>query len=164
MICFDTSPVIWGVQAVARSQQSDMVEQMQAFLRYLQREKIRIMVPTPVVFEYLVPFDQTERAKQLEVMERLFIMPSFDIKASLIAADLMGGKKAIDSAQQQGGRRQEIRIDAQIVAIALANGAEKIISHDPHVKTIAQNRIPVEKVPIIEEQAEMELPDRKQND
>ena len=115
------------------------------------------MVPTPVVFEYLIPFEQRERAKELERLERLFIIPPFDLRASLIAADLMGNQDAIAAAREQGRRRQEVRIDAQIVAVALANGA--IISPDSHVKTIAQGRIPVEEVPVIVEQGEMDLPE-----
>ena len=44
-----------------------------------------MMLPTPVVFEYLIPFGQQERTKQLEILERHFIMPPFDLRTSLIA-------------------------------------------------------------------------------
>ena len=33
-----------------------------------------------------------------------------------------------------------------------SNGAEKIVSHDSHMKTIAQDRISVEEIPEISEQ------------
>ena len=54
--------------------------------------------------------------------------------------------------------RSHIRIDAQIAAIAIAQNAEEIISHDPHMRTVAQNRIPVIELPDIPEQGRFEFP------
>ena len=152
MICLDTSPVIWGVQSTANKSQTELISRMGAYLRYLKETRIPIMVPSPVVFEYLVPFNKEEKPVQIELIERLFIVPSFDLAAAAIAAELTGNKALLKDLQDQGANRQKLRIDAQIVAIAIAQNAEKIISHDPHLKSIAQEKITVDEIPIIEEQ------------
>ena len=86
MICLDTSPVIWGVQSTANKSQTELISRMGAYLRYLKETRIPIMVPSPVVFEYLVPFNKEEKPIQIELIERLFIVPSFDLAAAAIAA------------------------------------------------------------------------------
>ena len=90
MICLDTSPVIWGVQSTANKSQTELISRMGAYLRYLKETRIPIMVPSPVVFEYLVPFNKEEKPIQIELIERLFIVPSFDLAAAAIAAELTG--------------------------------------------------------------------------
>jgi hypothetical protein len=46
----------------------------------------------------------------------------------------------------------KVRTDAQIIAVAIAQGAEKVITHDDHFKTLAKGKIAIEEVPIIREQ------------
>jgi predicted nucleic acid-binding protein len=53
----------------------------------------------------------------------------------------------------------KLRTDAQIIATAIVNQAEKIISHDPDFTKIAQGRISVEEVPNIQTQMDIEFSD-----
>ena len=158
MICFDTSPIIWGVQGEAKSTQSDMVIRTKRYIKHLAEKKERIMIPTPALTEYLLHFPPDEQQKQRQIIEGSFIVPAFDIRASVVAAELLGNtelfQRIIDS-----GELDKIRVktDAQIIAIGIVNEAEKIISHDLNFRKLAQKRIPVEEVPIIQTQLKMEF-------
>ena len=50
-----------------------------------------------------------------------------------------------------------VSIDAQIIAIAIVNHAEKIISHDTNLMKLANQKIVVEEVPVIQAQLNMEF-------
>ncbi len=156
MICFDTSPVIWGVQGKAKPDQAYMVERTKRYIRYLDEKKTRIMIPAPVLFEYLLHFNQKEQEEQRRTIEKHFIVPSFDIHACELAAELQGNTQLIQEIISTGDLDKiKVRTDAQIIAIAIVNQAEKIISHDPHFKTLAQGRIAIEEVPVIHTQMEL---------
>lgn len=156
MICFDTSPIIWGVQGVARSGQGEMIDRTKHFIEHLAREKKRIMIPTPALTEYLLGFPPKEQKEQRRVIETNFVVPAFDIPAVEVAAELLGDTEAIREMRKRGEYdKMRVSIDAQIIAIAIVNRAEKIISHDPRLAKLAQGRIPVESVPVIHTQLEM---------
>jgi len=158
MICFDTSPIIWGVQGVARRGQDEMVDRTKRYIEYLTEEKKRIMIPTPALTEYLVHFDPKEQKEQKRVIESNFIVPAFDIPAVEVAAELLGDTEAIREMRDTGEYDKiRVSIDAQIIAIAIVNQAEKIISHDPRLTKLAHRRILVEPVPVIQTQLKMEF-------
>ena len=109
--------------------------------------KIDQVISSRILSEYLVPFNPTERIKQAEAIGRFFMIAPFDTVASIIAAELVGNKELLKDLQEKGADRQKLKIDTFIVGIAIAQNAERIISHDPHLKRIAQDRISVEEVP-----------------
>ena len=152
MVCFDTMVVLWGIQSYAGDSQHPMINRTKRYLRELSEEGKSIMIPAPVVFECLTSLSDEEMRVQQMLMESSFFIPAFDMAASVEAARLMGNKEAVDRAKNIGAKRENLKVDAQIAAIAILNGAEKIISHDSHMKTIAQDRISVEEIPEISEQ------------
>lgn len=158
MICFDTSPIIWGVQGEAKSTQSDMVIRTKRYIKYLADKKERIMIPTPALTEYLLHFPPEEQQKQRQIIEGSFIVPAFDIHASVVAAELLGNTELVQNIVAKGDiDKIKVRTDAQIIATAIVNQAQKIISHDPDFRKLAQKRITVEEVPIIQTQLNMEF-------
>lgn len=156
MICFDTGPIIWGVQGKATRGQEHMVSRTKRYIRYLRNQKQAIMVPTPVVAEYLIPFNPQEQQEQVRVFERGFFIPSFDLPAALVAAELEHDSGLIKAIRRGSDvDRNRLRVDAQILAIAIVNMAEKVITADPHLKSLAQDKIAVTEVPDIHEQPEL---------
>ena len=155
MICFDTSVLIWGVQGRARPGQADMVERTRKYIRHLSEKKQQIMVPSPVVQEYLRGFESPLLEEQARLIERSFFVPALDFRAAVLAAQLQPRRDAAPSERAEAIDRQSVRVDAQVVAIAIANHAEKIISGDPHLSKLAQGWIPVEDVPSIPEQMKL---------
>lgn len=158
MICLDTNALIWGVQGLSSSDPPADAKRMAAYLRHLTKEGTRIMVPAPVAYEFLSGVERDEISANIEMLEKLFYLPAFDIPASAVAAQLNGNSKLVKELAQGGVDKQRLRIDAQIVAIAIVQNADMIISDDPHLKAMAQGRIRIEPVPDITEQTDLFQP------
>jgi len=153
MICFDTHVLIWGVQGVARNGQEHLVAKAKQYIRHLDAKHERIMVPAPVVGEYLIGFDDKDRDAQQELLQRLFFVPALDMHAATVQAKIEGNKELLRELRDRFGLdRQQIRIDAQILAVAIVNNADRVISHDPHMLILAQGRVAVGELPDIHEQ------------
>lgn len=156
MICFDTTPLIWGIQGVADPEHSAMIQRTRRYIRHLKRTQTRIIVPAPVATEYLQGFPAEEQDEQRKALEASFMIPAFDLRAAAEAARIEANKELITSVRQQGTvRRQALKIDAQILAVALVNNATAIVTSDPHFRKLAAGRILVHEVPDIAEQPDL---------
>ncbi len=156
MICFDTMVLIWGVQGWASPQQKEMVSRTKRYISTLADDNERIMIPTPAVTEYLQGFEPRERKRQLQLLERHFIIVSYDLPAAYLAADLghrAGGPKTVGDIP-----RQAVKTDIEILATAIAHGATSIITNNlGHFEKLAAGRIHVSEVPTIPEQQPLKL-------
>ena len=129
-----------------------MINRTRAFLKDLSEKGKQIMIPSPVVLESLLTLSEEEMLKQQVILQSRFFVPSFDLPASVEAANLLNNREVIQKLRDGGARREHLKIDAQIASIAIVHGAEKIISHDKYLKSIVQNKISVEEVPLVSEQ------------
>lgn len=156
MICFDTMVLIWGVQGSASSKQPKIVDRTKRYVASLAKANERIIVPTPAVTEYLQFFDPRERRRQLQLLERHFIIVSYDLPAAYLAADLAyraGGTKATEDIP-----RQAVKTDIEILATAIVHGATSIITNNlNHFERLAAGKILVSEVPAIPEQQPLDL-------
>jgi hypothetical protein len=110
------------------------------------------MIPTPALAEYLQGFDNEERKRQLQVLERHFFIPAFNLPAAYLAAGLA---RAADPSSAEIPR-QSVKTDIQILATAIVNGAARIITADrQHFHQLAGGRIEVSEVPEIHEQPKL---------
>ena len=157
MVCLDTQVVIWGVQGTARESQKPMIARARSYLEYLQKGNRQIMIPAPVLFEYLLGFDSSkQKQRQREIIEKHFFVPSLDVPSAALAAELLGNTENLKTLKKDHERRREqVKVDAQIVAIAITHGAAEIISHDPAFSKIAGGKILVKEIPVVEEQHEL---------
>jgi len=131
MICLDTNLLIFGLQKKAALELSHEAEAAAHFLQELMEgEGNEAMIPPIVLTEYLQGFpDPRLRSKQYEILAENFFIPSFDAHAAKIAADIavhLGKLKAIK--ELSGVPKLELRADIQIIATALANNADTIIT------------------------------------
>ena len=153
MICFDTSIVIWGVQGTAGSAQGEMIRRTKRYIEHLAEKGEKVMIPAPALAEYLVHFDPADQRKQRQAVEKNFLVPAFDVHAAALAAELLGNTELLKEIIKTGDvDRIKVKTDAEIIATAIVNGAEKIISHDPDFAKLAQGKIKVEEVPHIQAQ------------
>jgi predicted nucleic acid-binding protein len=113
-----------------------------------------IMVPAPVAAEYLQGFDDSERKEQLAALDRNFFVPSFDLRAAEIAAELSRREDVRDLYDEWD--RQKVKTDIQIIAIAIAYGARMIVTDNvKEFRAIAAGRIAISEVPDVGEQASL---------
>lgn len=130
-----------------------MIERTKNYLKFLYEQKKRIMIPAPVVGEFLVKFNDTERNDLIQVIEKSFYVPSFDIRAAGLAAELTGNQSIISEIKETTDINKAcLKVDAMIVAIAILHNAEMIVTNDPHLAKLAQGRIQVNQVPVIPDQ------------
>jgi hypothetical protein len=121
------------------------------------------MLPAPVVAEYLAGFPEDEQASQASLIEQLFFVPAFDLRAAEVAAQLRTAKRGREALKElaQSGQMDKpaLSTDLQIIAIAIVQKAEFIISHDAHFPKLAQGRMKMQEVPTISEQQPLKYPE-----
>src|SRR5947209_20458618 len=89
-ICFDTSPLIWGVRKEAEPEQYHMIERTHLYIQHLTDSGFAIMVPSPVVAEYFVGATDTQ-IHEAELLRRGFVIPAFDQTDAILAVKLQRG-------------------------------------------------------------------------
>jgi predicted nucleic acid-binding protein len=153
IVCLDTNVLIWGIRAFASPGQEQMLEDAKALVQKLDQENHRVIIPSPVIFEYLVGFDDRKRIKKVqdELSKRFEIVP-FDSLAAYICADIWLEKnqgKTIAPELKEFGPKAFLKVDCQIVAIAKSRNAEIIYSHDSRKSLInfAEGHINVCNIP-----------------
>jgi predicted nucleic acid-binding protein len=101
---------------------------------------VRIGIPAPVLAEYLVRANEASQGL-LDAMTSTFkvqILP-FDARAAVVCANL--DRSALANGDKKGGNRrdswQQIKVDRQIVAIAVVHRASTIVSEDRELVQLA---------------------------
>lgn len=158
MVCLDTHVIIWGIKEEATQGQEEMVQRAKSYIRHQDEQDVELMVPAPVIAEAMIRGDVDQLRTIQTTLERSFFIAAFDSPAAFLAAELERGSGATKLLEEGKAPRRHIRIDAQIAAIAIVQKAEVIISHDPHMRTVAQNRIQVTELPDIPEQGDLQFP------
>jgi len=158
MICLDTPILIWGVRESATRGQEHMIDKASRYIAYLESQNERIMVPTPVIAEYLVGATVTQRRDRV-ILERGFYAPGFDLPSAELAAELLRDTDLIKRTRDETGvDRLLIKIDAQIIAIAITHHAKKIVTPNVrHFRVLARGKIDIEDLPDILEQNRLPL-------
>lgn len=154
MVCLDTHVIIWGIKEEASPGQKNMVQRAKSYIKHQVNQGVDLIIPAPVVAEALI---RGEVDHLRTIIERSFFVAAFDSPAAFLAAELERSREVDELFQKGHVPRSHIRIDTQIAAIAITQKAEMIISHDPYMRTIAQNRIQVIEIPDIPEQENLQF-------
>ena len=128
MIALDTSALIWAVQERKRS--TATAEERIAALEKLGSD---VILPAPAVAEYLQRFKPSERSEALRRIHSFAQVAAFDYGAMTICADLFG-------APGRKGTKQAFKVDAMILAVALANKATTLVADDLDFESLAKDR------------------------
>lgn len=126
MIILDTNALISFLK------NSEEVKNLRELLRKAQ--SLEICIPTPVLAEFLAHEDNLERVQQLTRPNSKFRKLPFDEKSALLAAKIYKANKA--ALKQMEEPNQKVKVDLQILAIALSNRANMIITNDSGIKKI----------------------------
>lgn len=126
MICFDTMLLIWGVQCTATPNRMWMIDLTKRYIDSLGAGEA-IMVPAVAAAEYLAGFrDEARRIAEWEVLKQRFFIPEFDSSAVVLAATL--AQTSAGTTLLAEGQRRCLKADIQIIATAIAHGAERIVT------------------------------------
>ncbi|RBA22910.1 hypothetical protein [Herminiimonas fonticola] len=134
MVAFDAGILIKLLDPRTSEEDRDKISYL---ISVLQKDKVKIIIPTPAVSEFYVKADPGV----LDAFKgkAAFLIASFDEKSaiecalSVSAAKRSGHKKA----GQQEATWAKVKFDHQIVAIAKANQADTIYSEDRGLRSFA---------------------------
>lgn len=161
MICFDTMVLVWGIQGRASAGQEEMVARTRRFIESLQNENEQIMIPAPVVSEYLQYFETDDRKRQIKALERHFFLPAFNVPAAYLAAGIAHQRQREGIGVPEGSTRQAIKTDIQILATAIVNNARLLVTHNladfEGLAMHAGGRIRISDVPLAHSQQDLDL-------
>lgn len=143
--CLDTMILVWGVRRQCTMGQEDRVYAADALFEQFENDGTRLLIPTPVLSEYLVRVPRSQWEDVLDVFRTEYIIGTYDAKAALIAAELY--TKRVDTLKPEeitdlGGKR-ELKVDCQVVAVAISHNADILCSDDKGVRHVAGDRIRV---------------------
>jgi predicted nucleic acid-binding protein len=126
-ICFDTPTMIWGVREDASDNDHHMIERTKTYIKKISETGYAIMVPSPVVAEYLVGATDTQFHEN-KIIKQGFEHPDIDVRCAELAARLQRGGIVNVVHEEIKIPKPSIRIDTFIIAIAIVNEAEKIVT------------------------------------
>lgn len=155
MILVDANFLVNWVKA---NSNDDDYLRIQHFLEKASASGSTIIIPTQVVAEFLIGAESAAQQILAEFEKKRFVkVVSFDRISAVECAHLT--KVCISKGSKRDGSSepwQKIKVDRQIIAIAMANNVKLIISSDKSLQYEARKvRITVVEIP------ELELPDEK---
>lgn len=131
-----------------------MISRTQALFEDLDGSDADIMVPAVVVSEFLAGVPKPQHPGLLEVLNRRFQLPPFDVRTAAVAAGLWR-----DAAERNphlrefvretfpGTEKAKIKADMMILATALMRKADILYTHDGPLRAIADGLIEVRDLP-----------------
>ncbi len=132
-IAIDTMTLIWGIRKDGPDEQQ---KRAKFLFQKLEEEKAQVIVPAIVVAEYLVPVRQDERDRVAALLGESFRVVPFDIRCTVLAAQIFGQFKKGKASKTVGGR-DLLKADAMIVASAKAAGASVFYTDDKRCRKMA---------------------------
>ncbi|NYT34522.1 PIN domain-containing protein [Rhizobium sp. WYCCWR 11128] len=150
MVVFDTNMLLMLVRPdvmVAKDAQGNQIshakDRVDGLVQQLGKDKIKIVIPTPVLSEVLVRSTPGDRSAMVEHFRRsaAFRIEPFDERAAVELADME--KRAIDGGDKRGGVQgpwAKVKFDRQIVAIAQVAGVKVIYTDDGNLAKLAYAR------------------------
>lgn len=131
MIILDTNALI---TLLIKDKEEAEYKNIITFL-YLNKNS-SIALPMPAISEFIAGDDNEARSLSLLKPNSKFKNLDFDAKAALSAAKVYRDYRNLPKNRKSQDPRQKIKVDIQIIGIALANNATAIISHDQGIKTV----------------------------
>ncbi|NUF17117.1 type II toxin-antitoxin system VapC family toxin [Acinetobacter lactucae] len=101
-----------------------------------QCERLTQALPMPAIAEFIAGDENESRSSMLLSPNSKFKNLDFDAKAALIAARIYKDYKKLPKNQKSQNPHQKVKVDIQILGIALANNAKIIVTCDRGIKTI----------------------------
>ncbi|CAK0758894.1 PIN domain-containing protein [uncultured Gammaproteobacteria bacterium] len=146
MVVFDTNFLMLLLDPNAKSSSgkaiSDDKERIDFLVKTLSARKEKIVIPAPVIAEFLVGINPSDREKHISCLTKsvVFRIEAFGLRAAIENADLdreIRGSKGKKGSSEEPW--QKIKIDRQIIAIAKVSGASTLYSMDKGLSTLGES-------------------------
>lgn len=113
----------------------DIERRVEALIDYVESNGGKIIIPTPVLAEYLIGIDKSDHQMHLRLIQSqaCFEIVPFDEIAAIECAQMPSLKEL--KAMMHTDTANKIKFDRQIISIALAINADEVWTHDKGVYT-----------------------------
>lgn len=142
----DNNIFLWGFKESSSPGQEKNIKDAKDVINHLEKTGNRILIPAVVLAELLMPVPENLHSMTLNLISRSFEICPFDAKAAVLSAKLWQGLQSTEALallKESGANKTKIKFDIQLVAIAITNEADYIVSEDSDIKKIAKGKIPV---------------------
>lgn len=114
-------------------------ERIDYLIALLSKTKQRVLIPTPVLAEYLVRGGE-DRSKRLEnfTNSKSFQVANFDIRAAVECAEIEDGDTGSAKLLSDNQTKAKVKFDRQIIAIAKVNRVSALYTGDNSLAAIAK--------------------------
>ncbi len=153
-VCLDNNILIWGVRRKATPGQETHIPRARALIAELDESGARIIVPAPVLSEFLTFAPENRHAEITASLQRHFQLTPFDAHAAAVAAKIWRTQAEGDPNWKESLKEEvadlthaRIKYDIQILATALSRNADILYTHDRALKRLAGGRIDVRELP-----------------
>ncbi|MES2660208.1 MAG: hypothetical protein V4689_16410 [Verrucomicrobiota bacterium] len=151
---------IWGILKRPTLGQEDRIFPAEKFFKFLDDTDASILVPSPLLTELLMQSSPAEHQTIFDLLGERFFVGDYDTNAAKLAADIWNTKKrdaAIQDLIKTGGTsyRTKLKVDLQILAIAMSNHASMLYTNDGKFKKLAESYIVVNDMPEVSEQMDL---------
>src|SRR5258708_24067401 len=86
VVCIDTQILYWAIVGKAVTGSENLISPAVDFMNWLDAQDVRIIVPTIVIGELLVPINEIDHSKILDKFKEDWIIVEYDLKAASIFA------------------------------------------------------------------------------
>jgi rRNA-processing protein FCF1 len=147
MVVFDTSILALAfdehanppIDPVTGELLTDSQARLNHLIKTLSSAKTRVLIPAPVVAEYLVRAGEDKDVRLIELTgSRVFVVAPFDVRAAVECASIEDADHARIRSVPEGESKAKVKFDRQIIATAVARGATVIYTGDIKLATRAK--------------------------
>lgn len=145
MICLDTNALIWAVEPNPDPAVSDWCKRIRHYLERLRDEQTPVMIPVPVLFEFLCKYPRERHEAVQAALSEGFVLFDATPQVASEAATLfqIGNTTATSSG---GHPKQQRKMDLLVAASALVAGVTAVISEDRDYSQLTGGRLTWVKV------------------
>ena len=147
IVCIDTQILSFGLIKTPPKGHEHLVNHAAEFLKWIEKQQYRVIVPTIVVSELLTAVPEENHVSILKLFERDWLIVDFDLRAARQFANMRGDHirknrlhHMIDP-NRPGATREALKADVMIIATAIAHNADIIYTHDRNLLKLAEGFI-----------------------
>lgn len=150
MVVFDTSTIVYTIDPQAKPPVdpgtglplSQCKERIEFLIAQLSVSRTRILLPTPVISEFLIKAGPNKQRILDEILaSRNFLVGSFELRAAVELACLLDEDLKHGSALSLIETKAKVRFDRQIIAIARVYQADTVYTDDGNLASFAERNL-----------------------
>ena len=146
-VALDTNILIHGVQLQAGPGQEWKAERAAALLAGLETREVILVVPAPVLAEYLAGLSDKEAIQSLRVVQKRFVVAPLDVAAATMAGRLhrIARGNSDQSVLPSGdtANKRQVKADVFITAVAKIQGCSALLTAENNFPRVCRDAIEV---------------------